>query len=290
MKNIKRKITLTIFTIAVFAIIPSFVLAQDFIFTRTLQIGMSGEDVRELQKFLNANNETQIAENGDGSLGNETDYFGRGTQRALIRFQNKYKEEILTPVGLKTGTGFFGEKTREKINLLIELTDTTVATSNVPMQTNPETIAVVQGKPKYIIIPAIHVNALIEHLGVTPQEEMATPKGPTNVAWFDLGPRPGENGSAVIAGHFGWKNNIPAVFDDLQKLQKGDKIYIKDELGVIITFVVRESKRYDPEAESKDVFSSNDKTSHLNLITCEGIWDKKDKSYSDRLVVFTDKI
>jgi len=32
---------------------------------------------------------------------------------------------------------------------------------------------------------------------------MDLPKERANVAWFNLGPRPGENDSAVIAGHYG---------------------------------------------------------------------------------------
>ena len=48
----------------------------------------------------------------------------------------------------------------------------------------------------------------VEDVGLTPGGAMDVPKGPSDVAWFDLGPRPGEVGSAVIAGHEGWKDNI----------------------------------------------------------------------------------
>jgi hypothetical protein len=53
--------------------------------------------------------------------------------------------------------------------------------------------------------------------------------------------------------------------------------------------VVREIQRYDPNADASSVFSSNDGKSHLNLITCEGIWDEVSQSYPQRLVIFTDK-
>jgi LPXTG-site transpeptidase (sortase) family protein len=119
---------------------------------------------------------------------------------------------------------------------------------------------------------------------------MGTPKGPFDVAWFNLGPRPGEVGSAVIAGHYGrWKNGSGSVFDNLNRLKKGDKIYIEDKKGSIVTFVVRESKIYNPNANAADVFYSMDGKAHLNLITCEGIWDNVRKTYSNRLIVFTDK-
>ena len=146
------------------------------------------------------------------------------------------------------------------------------------------------GRPVRLKIPGINVDTVLESVGLTSQGAVDVPKGPTNAAWFDLGPRPGDNGSAVITGHYGlWKNGEESVFNDLNKLRKGDKLYVEDDKGVIISFVVRESRRYDPNADASDVFGSNDGLAHLNLITCEGVWDKVSKSYSIRLVVFTDK-
>jgi len=41
------------------------------------------------------------------------------TQQAVIRFQEKYASEILTPLGLPNGTGYVGAATRSKINQLL---------------------------------------------------------------------------------------------------------------------------------------------------------------------------
>ncbi len=146
------------------------------------------------------------------------------------------------------------------------------------------------GLPVLLNIPSINVNAKVEYLGVTPQGAMDVPKGPSDVAWFDLGPRPGQIGSSVIAGHFGWKDGISAAFDNLGELQKGDKIYVKDENGATTTFVVSGIRKYDENQDASDVFYSSDGIAHLNLITCEGVWNKANKSYSNRVVVFTDEI
>ena len=105
-----------------------------------------------------------------------------------------------------------------------------------------------------------------------------------------MGPIPGELGSSIIDGHSGWKNGIPAVFDNLYKLKKGDNIYVEDKNGKVSTFVVRETKMYDSKANPAEVFVSNDGKAHLNLITCAGVWDNTLKSHSSRLVVFTDKV
>lgn len=143
--------------------------------------------------------------------------------------------------------------------------------------------------PVRLKIPSINVDALVEYVGLTSDGAMGVPKGPAEVAWFNLGSRPGENGSAVIAGHYGWKDNIPAVFDNLHKLHIGDKISVEDENGAVTVFVVREIRIYGKDEAVPDVFGSSEGKARLNLITCTGVWNEAEKTRSERLVVFTDK-
>jgi len=143
--------------------------------------------------------------------------------------------------------------------------------------------------PKHLRIPRINIDALVEPKGLTVDGAMDVPQNPDNVGWLVSGIRPGDIGSAVMAGHFGWKNGIPAVFDNLNLLKKGDLIHVEDGRGVVITFVVRESHTYESTDDASKVFVSGDGISHLNLITCQGFWNKDLKSYSQRLVVFADK-
>lgn len=145
------------------------------------------------------------------------------------------------------------------------------------------------GIPVQLIIPAIDIDTTIAPVGFTADGAMGVPVGPTGTTWLDLGPRPGEIGSAVIAGHEGWKDGIFAIFDDLHELQPGDKIYIVDDRGATTTFVVRALELYDQNANVAPVFTSSDGLAHLNLITCEGTWNAAEKSYSNRLVVFSDE-
>jgi len=123
-------------------------------------------------------------------------------------------------------------------------------------------------------------------VGVTATGVMEVPDTAINVGWFKLGPQPGERGSAVIAGHFDEKNGEVGVFMNLYRLKEGDKIYVEDNKGASIAFVVREIRIYDP-GYANDVFSSSN-SAHLNLITCDGVWDGAKKSYDKRLVVFAD--
>ncbi len=66
-------------------------------------------------------------------------------------------------------------------------------------------------------------------------------------------------------------------------------VYVEDENGVTTTFLVRDSQMYDQQANASVVFESSDSKAHLNLIACEGVWNNLTKSYSKRIVIFTDK-
>lgn len=85
------------------------------VIARNLRVGMSGSDVKVLQEVLNRNTETRLAQAGPGSPGSETMYFGQITKAAVTKFQEIYKDEVLTPVGLVSGSGYVGVFTRAKI-------------------------------------------------------------------------------------------------------------------------------------------------------------------------------
>jgi peptidoglycan hydrolase-like protein with peptidoglycan-binding domain len=84
-------------------------------FTKNLKLNSTGEDVRQLQKFLNSKGFI-ISESGVGSIGNESETYGEKTKQAVKKYQEYYKNEILLPYRLTQGTGLFYEATRKHIN------------------------------------------------------------------------------------------------------------------------------------------------------------------------------
>lgn len=116
-----------------------------------LKLGDYGEDVLALQKILNLDQDTKIADIGAGSPGNETKYFGKATERAVIKFQEKYKNEVLIPVNLSFGTGYVGKLTLKKIKSISQSHSLIIGNKNsyvgnIPVEKNTNKIEIVDNK------------------------------------------------------------------------------------------------------------------------------------------------
>lgn len=80
-----------------------------FQFKNNISSGAQGKDVEELQKCLAKDKE--IYPEGEIS-----GYFGPKTKTAVIKFQEKYAQDVLRPFGLEKGTGEVRKATIEKLN------------------------------------------------------------------------------------------------------------------------------------------------------------------------------
>jgi len=143
--------------------------------------------------------------------------------------------------------------------------------------------------PVRLIIPAIAINASVEDIGTQANADLATPsQNPwVDVGWYNLGPRPGERGSAVIDGHLDRPGGFPAVFWQLRDLHVGDEVLVKNSSGKTLRFQVTRIELYAPQdAPIQDIFGNWGGT-FLNLITCAGDWIPSQHQTNLRLVVYT---
>jgi hypothetical protein len=120
------------------------IVTTGFSFNKDLMLGDTDPDVKELQKVLNSSPDTTLTLDANliGSPGKETTYFGALTKAAVIKFQNKYKDSILTPAGLTVGNGNVNKLTRTKLNLLLGV------------MTTPDSTGLPQNRPSVTATPA----------------------------------------------------------------------------------------------------------------------------------------
>jgi hypothetical protein len=93
--------------------LSSFGIPEDYRFNRNLGFGQTSQDVSYLQTFFKSQGVEIYPE------GIVSGWFGPLTRQAVIRFQEKYADDILVPLGLKAGTGFVASATRVKINAIL---------------------------------------------------------------------------------------------------------------------------------------------------------------------------
>ena len=144
--------------------------------------------------------------------------------------------------------------------------------------------------PKKIIIPKISVDSFVQKVGTDANKQIAVPDNLFDVGWFVGSAKPGDNGLSVIDGHVTGRIN-DGVFKNLDKLQAGDQFSIQFGNGSVKKFEVI-SKSSVLEKNSLGVIFSQDRkvSSQLNLVTCSGQFDDESRTYSERLVVASERI
>lgn len=204
----------------------------------------------------------------------------------LVRFNNLRQYLLLTIVIAGTALGGYKFFRHIKNELTVVTVNTPYAESTQPPTTTALTVPEPIAKPKRLLIAAIGVDATVQNVGLTNGGNMAAPTNGTDVAWYKAGTSPGELGNAVMAGHLD-DGGKPAIFWNLNKLQTGDLVEVIDANMHTSRFKVTNTQRFDiNSAPLKEIFGSSNKA-QLNLITCDGAWDKNQRIYSQRLVVFT---
>ena len=139
--------------------------------------------------------------------------------------------------------------------------------------------------PVAIEIPAIHVVAEVVETGVDPESlQMAIPASPAEVGWYEFGPRPGEPGSAVLAGHVDVAGYGPGAFFELDRLAPGNEVVIHMSDGSTREFEVIETTRVPKEDLDVDAVFQNSGPARVTLITCGGAFNQTERTYLDNVV------
>ena len=176
-----------------------------------------------------------------------------------------------TVAGVAPGTQLIGSK---------------VVAVEPPAAPTAETFKQVAGPitPSRLRIPSIGVDAWIGAVGLRSDGSMDVPNNLWTSSWLATGPRPGQPGNAVIAGHRGVGS--PALFSHLEGVQPGDRIYVSDAAGDEVIYVVTRVASLDLSTSSQVAVFGSSTVPQLVLITCFGQYINSARTYDHRLVVF----
>jgi sortase (surface protein transpeptidase) len=140
--------------------------------------------------------------------------------------------------------------------------------------------------PVALHIPAIGVNVALSRLGLNANGTVQVPTDFQEPGWYQLGPSPGQIGSAVILGHVDSYLG-PAVFFELRSLRAGDRVNVNLADGVVVHFRVLAVEMYlKAQFPSLKVYASHG-YSALQLVTCGGAFDTETRHYLSNVVVYT---
>jgi Sortase domain len=145
------------------------------------------------------------------------------------------------------------------------------------------------GRPVYLSIPVIGVRTRLIRLGLTAQGTLQVPASTSVAGWYTGSPRPGQVGSAVIAGHIDSYLG-PGIFFRLRLLRPGDRVYVRHADGTLAVFRVYAERSYPKNHFPTQRVYGPAPDPELRLITCGGTFDPATGSYLNNVVVYAAQI
>jgi hypothetical protein len=141
-------------------------------------------------------------------------------------------------------------------------------------------------KPVRLRIPTLEVDAPVFGVGIeSVSYELDVPPDEKLISWYQHGPSPGANGSALLAGHVDYDGRA-GVFYRLRWLEPGERFEVGYEDGSSRAFEVVGRQQFEKRQLPTTQLFSEDGQPSVVLVTCGGEFDEGRRSYSDNLVVY----
>lgn len=144
--------------------------------------------------------------------------------------------------------------------------------------------------PVRLQVPALGVDTAVEPVGVAPDGQMVIPDDVARVGWYRFGPAPGENGSAVIAGHVDDREQGLGVLAPLREAAVGQEVMVTAADGTTTRWRVVSRELISKQVLPVDRLFSRAGPPRLTLITCGGPFLPELGSYRDNVVVIAEPL
>lgn len=144
--------------------------------------------------------------------------------------------------------------------------------------------------PRTISIQKIGVKARVFQMDTNIDGSMQAPIGIYDAGWYTGSARPGISGAAVMDAHSSGPTR-QGLFGRLDQLTTGDVVEIELGDAKKISYRVMHKESVAKESvDMKKLLSVYGKASEgLNLITCTGTWMKREQTYSNRTIIYTER-
>ena len=139
--------------------------------------------------------------------------------------------------------------------------------------------------PTRLRIASLGVDAPVGPVGKAADGTVEVPTRWEDVGWFDGGPRPGEDGPAVLLGHVDSKAG-PAVFVRLPEATPGTVVEVVGDAGAVTRFRIDRVQSYPKTRFPTEAVYLPALRPELRLVTCGGEFDRSIGHYRSNVVVY----
>lgn len=147
----------------------------------------------------------------------------------------------------------------------------------------------VQPRPVRVAVANRHIDGslLVDGLGVTKKGGFDNPpvEKPALGSWYNLGPRPGAPGPAVILGHINGNGKL-GLFRYLDTVKANDLVTVYREDGSQLTFKVYKTQSIVKTSFPTATVFNETPVPELRLISCGGDYDKDNRRYLENIIVY----
>lgn len=138
------------------------------------------------------------------------------------------------------------------------------------------------GPPVELKIPVIGLDTPVIQVGLNEKKLVDVPS--QLAGWYRGGVIPGETGNSTIQGH------VTAVFRNIDKLNVGDMLLVKDGEGKVREFMVLEKELVETQKFNVQKVYGATNNKRLNLITCAGRFDIQTKDFDQRMIIYSELV
>ncbi|MCZ2813214.1 class F sortase [Modestobacter sp. VKM Ac-2979] len=152
------------------------------------------------------------------------------------------------------------------------------------------TVAAPVPAPVRLSLPARGVDAPLDPVGVSPDGQMELPEDVDRVGWYRFGPAPGDDGSAVLAGHVDDREQGLGALAPLRSAEVGDVVVVTGANGEETRWQVVSRELITKQVLPLDTIFGRDGPPRLVLVTCGGPFMPEIRSYRDNVVVVAEPL